>query len=220
MTVASSRQSQGTQPLPAGWLWVPLMDLVYEAQPGFACGARDPQGTVQLRMHNLDTSGALNWETIVRVPADEAIVERYRLNAGDVLFNNTNSTSLVGKSALFAGYPEPVVYSNHFTRLRTHPHHLEPAYLAAWLVSQQQDGVFERLCNRWAGQSAVRTSSLLALQMPLPPLDQQRRIAALLAEQVAALEVARAACQAQLDAISRLGRVLQQRAFRGETPDH
>ncbi|MBI5725229.1 MAG: restriction endonuclease subunit S [Planctomycetes bacterium] len=184
------------QPLPAGWRTVRLRDLVQEAQAGFACGRRDPQGVVQLRMNNVDTRGNFVWNDVLRVPADAAPVVQYRLVPGDVLFNNTNSTELVGKSALFEGYDEPVVYSNHFTRLRTKPEVLLPSILAAWLNHQWQRGVFASLCNRWVGQSAVKADKLLKLDFPLPPLPQQQRIAAALREQMAAVEKARIASHA------------------------
>jgi type I restriction enzyme S subunit len=133
-------------------------------------------------MNNVDTRGNLVWDDFLRVPADAATVTRYQLTSGDVVFNNTNSTELVGKSALFSGYPEPVVFSNHFTRLRAVPNKLAPAYLAAWLLQQWQSRVFENLCNRWIGQSAVKNDKLLALEIPLPPLPEQQRIAAVLSE--------------------------------------
>jgi len=186
--------------LPVGWRWVKLGDAITDAQPGFACGARDSAGTVQLRMNNVDTRGALVWDQFLRVPADAATLSRLQLRPGDVMFNNTNSTELVGKSALFSGHVEPVVYSNHFTRLRTARERLEPAYLALWLLMEWQVGTFEVLCNRWIGQSAVKNDKLLSLEIPLPPLPEQRRITAILTERLAAVDRARAAAQAQLSA--------------------
>jgi len=64
---------------------------------------------MQLRMNNVDTRGNFMWDEFIRVPADAATIEFYRLTKGDVLSNNTNSTELVGKSALFAGHSEPAV---------------------------------------------------------------------------------------------------------------
>jgi type I restriction enzyme S subunit len=208
--------SDAKRPLPAGWRWVRLGELISEALPGFASGARDPHGVIQLRMNNVDTNGNLVWDEFLRVPADEETITKYRLTAGDVMFNNTNSTALVGKSALFGGYSEPVVYSNHFTRLRTKSECLTPDYLAAWLVWQWHSHVFAELCNQWIGQSAVKSDKLLVLEIPLPPLPVQRRIAAILNEQMAAVERARAACEAQLAAINRLPAALLRQAFRGE----
>ncbi len=171
---------------------------------------------MQLRMNNVDRRGNLTWEEFIRVPAESATVSEYRLEKGDIVFNNTNSTELVGKSALFRGYPEPVVYSNHFTRLRLLSDRADPGFVAAWLLSQWQARTFENICNRWIGQSAVKSDKLLALEMPLPPLEEQRRIAAILNEQIEAVERARKAVEAELDAINKLPAALLRRAFAGE----
>jgi type I restriction enzyme S subunit len=190
--------------LPDGWSWVRLSDVIAEAKAGFACGARDPKGVVQLRMNNVDTRGNMAWEEFIRVPAEESVVNEYELRPGDVLFNNTNSVELVGKSALFLGFREPVVYSNHFTRLRVLAEQLDPQYFAAWLLQQWQLKAFESICNRWIGQSAVKNDKLLALEIPLPPVEEQKRIAAILNERMGAVERARAAAEAQLEAAKAL----------------
>lgn len=198
------RENNYKPTLPDGWRWVRLGDVIAEAKPGFASGARDPEGVVQLRMNNVDTRGKMDWSEFIRVPAEESVVNEYQMTAGDVLFNNTNSVELVGKNALFLGFQEPVVYSNHFTRLRVHPQRLDPRYLAAWLLQQWQLKVFESIGNRWIGQSAVKNDKLLALEIPLPPLEEQNRIAAILNEQMGAVERARAAAAAQLAAAKAL----------------
>jgi len=191
--------------LPSGWSVAKLGDVVTEAKAGFACGERDADGVIQLRMNNVDTRGNFVWTAFIRVPADQAAVEEYRLLSGDVLFNNTNSTELVGKTALFGGHCEPVVYSNHFTRIRVVEEQLDAAFLSYWLNAQWQRGTFARICNRWIGQSAVKTDKLLALAIPLPPLPEQRRISGLVHEQMAAVERARCAARVQLEAANSIG---------------
>src|ERR1035441_8541224 len=74
--------------------------------------------------------GTFDWSSVLRVPADPGTVTAYSVRRGDVLFNNTNSTALVGKSALFTEYEERIVYSNHFTRIRTDSSRLLPEFLA------------------------------------------------------------------------------------------
>ena len=200
------------RPLPDGWRWVRLGELIREAQPGFACGERDPNGVIQLRMNNVDIRGNCVWDEFIRVPADATRIERYVLKPGDVLFNNTNSVELVGKTALFTGYKEPVVYSNHFTVLRTKDE-LDADYLARFLVWQWQNKVFEHICDRWIGQSAVKNDKLLAIELPLPPFSEQQRIAAVLREQMAAVERARKAIEEQLEAINKLPAALLRQVF-------
>jgi type I restriction enzyme S subunit len=201
--------------LPDGWRWVKLGALVSLAQHGFATGERDAGGVIQVRMNNVTTLGQFDWASLTRVPADPELVERYRLQAGDVLFNNTNSAELVGKTALFDGHDEPVVFSNHFTRVRANPEALNPRFLALWLQQQWQSGAFAAICNRWIGQSAIQRPKLLALEIPLPPLAEQKRIAEILKEQMAATEQLRRALAEQLETINKLPAALLREAFTG-----
>jgi type I restriction enzyme, S subunit len=184
--------------LKRGWQLVKFGTVIAESQPGFASGQRDPNGVIQLRMNNVDTRGHLLWNEFIRVPADQATIEKYRLKPDDIVFNNTNSAELVGKSALFNNHKETVVYSNHFTRLRVKPQIADANFVTHWLISQWQAKTFEKICNRWIGQSAVKTDRLFVLEIPLPPLDEQRRIAGHLNEQLAAVESARKAAEEQL----------------------
>lgn len=200
MTIAESVAAKVTEKLPAGWQLIQLKEVISETQPGFACGERDDTGVIQLRMNNVTTDGSMIWDDYIRVPVDSDKIEKYLLKHGDVLFNNTNSVELVGKSALFRGHGERVVYSNHFTRLRPNVLRLDSEYLSCWLILLWQSKVFENLCNRWIGQSAVKSDKLLALQIPLPQLKEQQRIVALLRNHLTCVHHARVAAEAQLEA--------------------
>lgn len=63
---------------------------------------------------------------------------------------------------------------------------------------------------------AVNDKQVKAQTIPLPPLAEQRRIAAALNEQMAAVERARKAAEEELEAINRLPAALLRRAFAGE----
>jgi len=62
----------------------------------------------------------------------------------------------------------------------------------------------------------VSKSQCANFRIPLPPLAEQRRIAGILREQMAAVERARAAAEAELEAIEALPAALLRRAFSGE----
>jgi type I restriction enzyme S subunit len=212
--------SQANGSLNVGWRTAKLGDLIVEAATGFACGQRANDGAIQLRMNNVTRRGELDWSSFIRVPIEKAMLDDYALRAGDVVFNNTNSTEMVGKTALFNNFKEPVVFSNHFTRLRTKPDALAPDFLALWLHTQWQAGLFARICDRWIGQSAVQRNKLLALEIPLPPLEEQRRIAARLREQLSILAGARAALEAQLAAAESLPAAHLRAVFESEEAQH
>ena len=159
---------------------VKLKNIVVDSQSGFASGERTNDGVVQLRMNNVTTKGALDWSSFIRVPTTEKQLQKFQLNPGDILFNSTNSPELVGKTTIFENFKEPVVFSNHFVRLRVDDTKVVSKFLARWFGYKWQKGLFKRLCTRWVNQAAVRKEDLLALELPLPPLPEQERIAAIL----------------------------------------
>ena len=175
-----------------------LGDVLVEARPGFACGDDAADGVFQFRMNNITTEGQLDLSKKRRVPRDSRNIDRYLVESGDVLFNATNSPDLVGKTAYFPGLEEPAVFSNHFLRLRPDPDRLDGRFLSRWLNVQFQRGRFKGMCRQWVNQATVNRDALLALQIPLPPLPEQRRIAEIL-DKADALRAKRRAAFAQLD---------------------
>jgi type I restriction enzyme, S subunit len=162
------------------WQEHSLSDLLEEAKPGFASGENPSDGVFQFRMNNLRSDGRFDFTKKRRVPRDTKKLDSYMLARGDVLFNATNSPELVGKSAFFDGHPEPAVYSNHFIRLRPDRSRLDGRYLARWLQLQFQRRLFQSRCKQWVNQATFGRDALLTLSIPVPPIDEQRRIAAIL----------------------------------------
>lgn len=159
---------------------VQLGDMLVSADSGFASGEDTSDGVAQVRMNNVTRDGNLDMSVIRRVPADTNRVAKYALHPGDVVFNSTNSPELVGKTALFSGFKEPILFSNHFLRLRFNRDVTEPAFMSWWLNRQWQRRRFESLCTRWVNQASVRKDDLLDLELQLPALPEQRRIAEVL----------------------------------------
>lgn len=167
------------------------------AQAGVACGIRDDSGIAQLRLNNLLTNGSVDFKGHIRIPLDQ-VPDEMLLCQGDVLFNNTNSVELVGKTVYFDGHSEKVTFSNHVTRLRVKTDELSPEYLALWLQHQWRSKVFEGICDRWIGQAAVQKGKLEALEIETPVLEDQRQIAARLKAQLTEVETARQAVLVQV----------------------
>jgi len=161
------------------WPEVALGDLVADLQSGFASGKNVPDGVVQVRMNNIGSDGQLDWTKIRRVPRPKR-VEALRAEPGDILFNATNSPELVGKTALFRGRQEDVYYSNHFYRLRPEVGRADSAYLTRFIQKRWQEKAFAGMCKRWVNQATVSKDNLLTLKVPLPPFEEQKRIAAIL----------------------------------------
>lgn len=160
---------------------VVLGDVLTDAQPGFACGQQDPDGVFQFRMHNVSKSSNVDLQKRRRVPPGaHRQLERFLVKKDDVLFNATNSPENVGKSIVVPPLDEPAVFSNHFIRLRPKPERLVPSFLWRWLQWRFQRGEFRAMCRQWVNQATVSRESLLALEIFLPPVHEQHRIAAIL----------------------------------------
>jgi type I restriction enzyme S subunit len=72
------------------------------------------------------------------------------------------------------------------------------------------------LCNKWIGQAGINTETLRSVLIPLPPLEEQRRIVAYfqdVQEKIRALKEAQAQTETEL---KRLEQAILDKAFRGE----
>ncbi|MGA2199555.1 MAG: restriction endonuclease subunit S, partial [Nitrososphaerales archaeon] len=203
-------------PLPPGWSLTDIGSITSEAQPGFKCGKRDGNGFVQLRTNNIGLRGVVVQDSVLRIPRSLTNITRYKLQKGDILFNNTNTPKLVGKTVLFTGETTDCVYSNHITRLRVIEGLAEPSWLAWFLVLQQQVGAFERICHRSVNQATVSGSDLLRLRVPLPPFAEQLRTAARIGDLLGELGATRQALEKAHSSMEGLRRSLMVAACRGD----
>ncbi len=164
--------------VPAGWELRTIESLATSITPGFACSKSHQQedGYVHLRTHNVSTTGNLNFDLLVRIDPRMVDPKKATLRRGDVLFNNTNSQELVGKSCL-VDRDYNYGFSNHITRVRLREGVL-PGFLVFYLTLLRNSGHFARICTRWINQAAVNAQALKAQTIPLPPLAEQKRIVA------------------------------------------
>lgn len=147
-----------------------------DIQSGVGAGkgdqASEANGIVQIRPTNIDKDGLLVFDKNVYVPI-EANMPSLREN--DVVFNNTNSQELVGKTAIFRGN-EPYRFSNHITRIRVNQDKILPEYLWLILNLYQRKSIFYSICTNWNNQSGVGNELLKSTRIPLPILEEQKEI--------------------------------------------
>jgi len=149
---------------------------------GFAAGSNmqlfDDHGVIQLRPTNIDASRELVFERNVYL--DKSVLTDRPgdvVRTGEVIFNNTNSQELVGKTAYVDIDGQPLVCSNHMTRIAVIKKELDPEYLTALLNTYQRLKVFFSLCTNWNNQSGVNVDLLRQLPIPLPEKRKQAEIA-------------------------------------------
>jgi len=163
--------------LPESWAETTVGKVVVDLQPGFAQrpGEDDEGMTSQIRTHNISPVGKITLAGIKHVSANANELERYKLVAGDVVFNNTNSEEWVGKTAVFDQEGE-YVFSNHMTRLRADARLVNPDYLASYLQLLWSMGYSKTRAKRWVSQAGIEGAALASFKLPLPTLLEQQRI--------------------------------------------
>ena len=132
--------------LPAGWHWEDIAPHVAEFRSGIARGQKSHKdGYPHLRMNNISKELRLCLDELWKIPASDDELREYALRDDDILFNNTNSRDLVGKTCLFRSpSDETFLFSNHITRIRTNDS-LSPHYFVFWLNHLWRCGFFARI---------------------------------------------------------------------------
>ena len=130
-------------------------------------------GVPVLRMGNIQ-DGQLDWSSLKYLPRDHAEFPKLLLRDGDLLFNRTNSAELVGKSAVFRG-ERSASYASYLIRVR-----FDDTVLPEWanlcINSPQGRAHVKSVLAQQVGQANVNGTKLKAFPLPVPPVEDQRRL--------------------------------------------
>lgn len=105
------------------------------------------------------------------------------LREGDLLFNRTNSYELVGKTGLFEGYSREVTFASYLIRIRLMDALVNPEYINAYMNTRDcRESEIEPDLTQQTGQANYNGTKLKSIRVPLPPLAEQSRIVARVAD--------------------------------------
>lgn len=123
-------------------------------------------------MGNINRIGEIDWNNLVYTsnPTD---ISKYSLKHDDLLFNRTNSSEWVGKTAIYKGHRN-VIYAGYIIRIRTISvnadyinYVMNSSYHRDWCNEVKTDAV---------NQSNINAQKLSQLYIPIPPYKEQQRI--------------------------------------------
>jgi type I restriction enzyme S subunit len=158
-------------------------------QNGFPCGDHnlEGKGVGHLRPMNVSEAGRIDLR-IVKYIQTKIDLSSYFIKQGDIIFNNTNSEELVGKTALYQGENDKYVLSNHMTYMRLLRDDVDRYYLATYLHKRWFDGYYQSICRRHVNQASIGKERIRSIIVPLPLLPEQRAIAHVLSKIQAATQ--------------------------------
>lgn len=126
--------------------------------------------------------------------------EGWLLEDGDILISHINSTKHLGKCAIYEGLPSELVHGMNLLALRVEKEVADSRFIYRMLASPGFRNQLPQITKDSVNQSSFNISSFKKLQIPLPPLAEQKRIAAIL-DAADALRVKRRESLAQLDTL-------------------
>lgn len=198
--------------LPASWIVVPLGEAVRDVRTGYSSGEYNThgKGILHLRPGNIDRDGNLVLENSKYVEGDN----EQRVVRGDVIFNNTNSPELVGKTAVIDEEAD-WAFSNHMTRLRPPPG-ISPRFLAYQLQMLRDSGYFRERAKQYVNQATVSTRTL-AQTVPfiIAPPEEQLRIVGEIEVTLTRIAATEESLRLTLEKLDRFRSVVLRRAAEG-----
>ncbi len=161
------------------WPLITFDEIVVDSAfgPRFSSDCYDAAGNVAtLRTTDLSPDGFISLESMPLAQIDEDKFKIHFLEIGDLVISRSGR---IGTTALFAGYHKPVLPGAFLIRFRLDLEKAEPLFFRFFFNSVEGQ---QRLLSvaQGAAQQNINITNVRKLSVPLPSLDEQRRIGRLL----------------------------------------
>ncbi len=183
--------------VPSNWSWTELGDVLsgIEAGKSFKCEERPPKNTeVGVVKVSAVTWGTFDEDASKTCMSSERVDPKLFIQPGDFLFSRANTIQLVGACVIVHALTRRLMLSDKILRFRIHtvvPQWLLYVFRTSWgraEIERLATGNQESMRN--IGQDRIR-----AIRIPVPPLNEQRRIVAEIEKQYTRLDSAVAVLQ-------------------------
>ena len=202
----------GDEGLPHGWTVAKVADIVTDGPTNGYSGRTGQEGTWTLKL-SATTLGwmLLNDKTTKRLAETVPRDSKYWLEPGDLLVQRANSLKYLGAAAIYHGERHRYVYPDLMMRLRLQQAPTR-SYLWRYFNSMVCREHFRSKATGTAGNMPkINGKTLRETAVPLPPLNEQRRIVA----KIDALQGHSHRAREALDAIDVMERLLVHRYTTG-----
>jgi type I restriction enzyme S subunit len=129
----------------------------------------------------------IDFASLDRVEADDAEVKAYAVAAGDIFFVRSSlKLEGVGASACISAVPEPTVFECHVVKVTPSEGVVSPDYMSKFLNSTSARQRLIAL-SETTTMTTIAQPKLGSLEIPVPPLDEQKAISSFLSRGMRAI---------------------------------
>jgi type I restriction enzyme S subunit len=191
-------------PIPASWQWKALGEIALVGPNNGIFKRRQEfgEGAPLLNVADLYKSLKLDTTTLERVKVTDAELKKYAVQPGDLFFCRSSlKREGIGWCCYADEISEPTIFECHVMRIRPNPQFADSKYLAYyWQHPDVRNEIISK--SKTATMTTMNQADLSEVLIPLPPLDEQKRIAAI-------LDKADALREKRWQAIAKLDKLLQ-----------
>ncbi|HEC67205.1 MAG TPA: hypothetical protein ENI35_00045 [Candidatus Desulfofervidus auxilii] len=197
-----------------GWKWVRLGEVL-NRKPQYGLTAKASKETLNiryLRISDITDQGNLKNNDPRFLDLNEQEFNKYRLYEGDILIARSGS---VGRVYLHHDCEQKVVFASYLIRFRLDTNQIIPKFFFYYGLSPLYKKYIEDTL-RIVAQPNINAKEYSNLQIPLPPLEEQKRIIAYL-DQISEKQKTLLKIYADIDnQITELKQSILTKAFRGQ----
>lgn len=202
--------------LPQGWTWATVRQ-VGQVQLGRQRAPRHHTGEYMrpyLRVANV-FEDRIDISDVLEMNFTPAEFRTYQLHDGDILLNEGQSLELIGRPAIYRDELPGACFQNTLVRFRAFQG-IEPRYALAVFLSYLHNQRFQKIAKWTTNIAHLGAERFAGLEFPLPPADEQVRIANTVEDSVSVLRNMEATAAKNSKRADRLRQSILKRAFAGK----
>ncbi len=193
--------------IPQEWKILLLGNVLDRLSNGLTYDVSNSVGYPVTRIETIST-GEIDYSKVGHISCLEGY-ENYKMRKGDILYSHINSLSQIGKVAYYDGDKE-LYHGMNLLLLRVN-NKVISEYLYYYLLTGQAKHIAQTIAKPAVNQASISTGDLRKIKLPVPPMEEQRKIAEILGVWDKAIEL-----QARIiDKLELRKRALMQRLLSG-----
>lgn len=203
----------GDMSVPKGWRKAAIKDICHRLSYGTSKKSLAEGKYIVIRMGNLQ-NGTIEWSNLA-YSNDETEYAKYKLHPGDVLFNRTNSSELVGKTSIYKG-EYPAIYAGYLIKLDYDRALINGEYLNYYLNSPRAKLYYNQVKTDGVNQSNINSKKIGNFKIAFPSMEEQNNIVSKLNHIFENDKKSLFLAKESLSKIDLMKKSILARAFRGE----
>nr|WP_226827028.1 restriction endonuclease subunit S [Igneacidithiobacillus copahuensis] len=202
--------------LPDGWVWA-LLGSFGDVIGGLTKNPK--RATLQKKLPYLRVANVyaneLRLDEIEEIGVADCELEKLLVHKGDLLIVEGNgSPDQIGRLAIWDGSIAPCVHQNHLIKVRLH-RECAPEWVMIWLMSPDGRNHVRDVASSTSGLYTLSVGKVSDLPIPLPPVNEQRRIIAEVDRRLSIIRETEAQVEANLQRAERMRQAFLSSVFSG-----